>query len=443
MEESLSPSIDEAKQGLPARQTAIACVEQVVRFGKNLDEALMTDRARALDERALRLTRAIALTTLRHRTRILRILSHTWDRKPPKRAFRLLFALETGAAQILFMGVPESAAVDLSVSIVKKDRATTRFAGFANAVLRRVAREQETLLEKTDGISPFPDWLEKRLRTDFGKNNLAEMGKMLLQEPYVDIRLKSARSRFPTQSFALAGGGYRLTTEAPVKAHEGYETGEWWVQDTASAQIVRLLGDISGKTVADCCAAPGGKTMQLASAGALVTAIDDSASRVERLRQNLNRTGLQAKIVVEDLLKWTPEALYDIVLLDAPCSATGTIRRHPDILWNTQADHIEKLVDLQLRMIERAVSWVRPGGIFIYANCSLLKAEGENLVSDLKLPEMQLEPFSPAGLQGFEKCINRMGAYRALPHHLIVKNPWVASGMDGFFAVRFRRQIAP
>ncbi len=435
--------MDEAKQGLAARQVAIACVEQVVRFGKNLDEALMEDRARALDERSLRLARAIALTTLRHRSRILRILSYAWDRKPPKRAFRLLFALETGTAQILFMSVPERAAVDLSVSIVKKERLTTRFAGFANAVLRRIAREQEILLQKTVGMSPFPDWLEKRLRTDFGRDNLAAMGQMLLQEPYVDIRLKSARSRFPTESFALAGGGYRLTTQAPVEALEGYETGEWWVQDTASAQVVRLLGDISGKMVADCCAAPGGKTMQLASGGAVVTAIDDSASRVERLRQNLNRTGLQAKIVVEDLLEWTPEALYDIVLLDAPCSATGTIRRHPDILWNTQADDIEKLAGLQSRLIERAASWVKPGGLFIYANCSVLKAEGENLVSGLKLPEMQLEPFFRTDLQGLEKCINKMGAYRALPHHLVVGKPRLADGMDGFFAVRFRRQITP
>ena len=215
------------------------------------------------------------------------------------------------------------------------------------------------------------------------------------------------------------------------------------MQDAAASLPARLLGDVGGLEVADLCAAPGGKTLQLAAAGARVTAVDISGARLERLKENLARTALGAEIVEADILEWRPGRQFDAVLLDAPCSANGTMRRHPDIIWNRTPGDVESLVDLQKRLLAAATGMVRPGGLLVYANCSILKAEGEDRLAAIKseLPQLQHLALTPDEFPVMREWINGQGALRTLPcdlPHDGFAGPAWQGGMDGFFACRFR-----
>ena len=238
----------------------------------------------------------------------------------------------------------------------------------------------------------------------------------------------------------LPTGSIRLANlPASVPDLPGFAEGAWWVQDVAASLPVRLLGDVSGMEVADLCAAPGGKTMQLAAAGARVTAVDISAQRLERLRENLSRVKLEAEIVETDITEWRPGRRFDAVLLDAPCSATGTMRRHPDIAWNRTPENLAELVGLQERLIACAAAMVKPGGLVVYANCSILKAEGEDLLAKF---EREKREFVHSLLSADEfpipgEWINGQGALRTMPFHLPA-DPEREGGMDGFFASRFK-----
>lgn len=433
-------------EGLESRLAATGLVTIVADKHASMED--LTDPQKGLtaylklDERDKALARAIALTTLRHKVRIEAILKKCWNRKPPQKARFLLHTLETAAAQILFMDVPQSAAVNLATGAIRRERSTTRFAGFANAVLRALTRDREKLMAETANTVLFPPVLAKRLTSDFGREKLAAMSKAIAMEPVLDLQTKPGIKMPADEFLALPGNAHRLMTARQVSELPGYDKGNWWVQDIAAAQPARLLGNVSGKTVADLCAAPGGKTMQLAATGANVTSVDISAKRLERLEENLARTGLSANIVCADILQWNPEVAFDAILLDAPCSATGTVRRHPDILWNTQESEIAKLVALQKTLIARISTFLKPGGILVYANCSLLKAEGEDLVASLgpELATAGLEtlPVEPDELPGLEFCLNGRGQFRSLPHYLEA-DPQEKSGMDGFFAARFIR----
>ncbi len=432
------------KEGLESRLAATALVMLVIDKKASMED--LTDPERGLsawlklDARDQALARAIALATLRHRTRINAILNLCWDRTPPRRARFLVSTLETAAAQILFMDVPHSAAVDLATGAIKRERSTNRFSGFANAVLRTLVREREELLAKTASVTLFPPFLAKRLASDHGREKLDLISRAIARPPVLDLQGKPGWPVDPDLMMALPGNAARLTDPRPVNQLPGYAEGQWWVQDIAAAQPVRLLGDVSGKSVIDLCAAPGGKTMQLASVGADVIAVDISARRLDRLRENLERTSLKARIVCTDLLEWEPVAPVDAIILDAPCSATGTVRRHPDILWNTDENDLQILIALQRAMIARVANWLKPGGRLIYANCSLLKEEGENLVASLKLDGLEADPIEAGELPGLEACINGRGQFRSLPHFLTLDNP-AMGGMDGFFAARFKKAL--
>ncbi|MGB7287810.1 MAG: transcription antitermination factor NusB [Salaquimonas sp.] len=395
----------------------------------------------ALDSRDQSLAKAILLTTLRNKTRIEAMLKKCWNRKPPQKARFLIHFLEISAAQILFMDVPESAAVNIAVTAIRNDSRTTRFASFANAVLRTLIREKEKLLAATASISIFPDWMRKTLATDFGREKTAAISSAILLEPNVDIQVKSGFDDLDNQTLTLPGGAKRLLTNTPVSELPGFDSGDWWVQDIAAAQPVRLLGKVEGLEIADLCAAPGGKTMQLAAMGAKVTAVDISGRRLKRLQENLDRTGLNAEIVQADILDWQPSKLFDAVLLDAPCSATGTLRRHPDILWNTDQTDIAKLVALQKSLIEKSATFLKPGGILIYANCSIFKDEGENLIPKLNIEGMRFDPIKPEEIAGLQECVTGQNIFRSLPHYL-PQQPQEKSGMDGFFVARFIRDVA-
>lgn len=442
-----------AKPGLAARQAAAAVVGRVVDDKRSL-ETLTDDTAgmaayRALDPRDRSLARAIAVTALRHRGEIGRALARMLDRRPPQKARHLLHTLDVAAAQILFMDVPQSAAVDLAVTAISADQRTQRFSSMANAVLRRLAREKADLLAlPSDAATVFPQWLAAELRRDHGRENADAVARAILCEPVIDITPSPLLSEVQVAALAasmdariLPTGSLRLASAAPVRNLPGFAEGTWWVQDAASALPVRLLGDVAGRKVADLCAAPGGKTAQLAAMGANVTAVDISPDRLDRLGENLARLRLAAEIVAADILEWQPEDKFDAVLLDAPCSSTGTIRRHPDVMWTKSAEDVAALADLQMRLIRKAAGFVKPGGTLVYANCSMLKREGENLLAAiLKSPEgLRHIPLVSGELGLPAEIVNGQGALRTLPLHMPAAEGADSStgGMDGFFACRF------
>jgi 16S rRNA (cytosine967-C5)-methyltransferase len=443
------------RTGLPARLQAARLIELVVDDRRNM-ESLTADPGGlpgylALEPQDRALARAIATVTLRHRGRIEYVLDKMFDRPPPARARHFLHALHAAAAQILFMNVPDSAAVDLAVTALTIDRRSARFSGLANAVLRRLAREKDQLTLPQTAAATFPKWLSDRLRRDYGKENADQIAAAILQEPSIDITPSPHLD--PAQVDALARdldgivlptGSIRTAAAAPVRELARYDEGVWWVQDAAAAIPARLLGDVRSQRVADLCAAPGGKTMQLASAGALVTAVDQSASRLERLRENLKRARLSAEIINADILEWEPRDKFDAVLLDAPCSATGTIRRNPDVMWTKTPQDVAALAKIQQQLIARVAGMLKPGGVLVYANCSMLKEEGEDLIArtHAEADLFSVDPIRPEEVGGLGQLINGQGALRTLPFHLdaVEGSSDRMGGMDGFFACRMRRR---
>lgn len=435
----------QAPKGLAARRTAVTLVTKVLDDHQTLDQ--LTDASSAirfyqeLETRDQNLAKAIALTTLRHQKRISFILSKVYERKPPQKARILIHALHVGAAQILFMDVPPSAAVNLTIQIIRNDKRAVRFAGFANAVLRNLERRKNELLEKSETIHPFPDWINKKLCSDYGKAKVQQSSAILSQEPHVDLTLKPNTNFSKSESvIPLPLGSVRLIENTPIHELPDYQEGNWWVQDISASLPVKLLGDVTGLKVADLCAAPGGKTMQLASLGAEVVAIDQSEKRLKRLSNNLERTKLEAEIITADILELETEQKYDAIILDAPCTATGTARKHPDVLWNKTSDDIQTLSKLQIALIQKAAEILKQGGTLIYANCSLFKDEGENLISKTSFEGLKLDPIKPEELEGLENCINGQGTVRCLPHLLHSEKLAEANGMDGFFIARFIKQ---
>ena len=438
---------DAGKPGLAARLVATRLLTRVVDDGRNLDALCDASHGMreflVLEARDRSLARAIAVTALRYRRPIDQVISWAADRKPPRKARFLIHSLHVAMAQVLFMDIEDRAAIDLAVSAIGNDDRTRRFKSFANAILRRVSREKQDLLAKTVATTPLlPQWMEKMLRSDHGKEKLARISAMVAHEPFVDISVKSDPKHWAEKlgGFVLPTGSVRLMNRDAIHQLAGYEEGEWWVQDAAASVPARLIESGRPLTVLDLCAAPGGKTAQLVQAGHEVTAVEISKPRIVRLEQNLARLGFSARIVEADILEWEGEETFDAVLLDAPCSSTGTIRRHPDVMWAKNAEDIEALANLQLRLIQRASRWVKENGQLIFANCSMLKQEGEALLTKIlkENDELKLDPIQPEELPGMEELINGQGAVRTLPYHFAA-DPSPHGGADGFFACRFVR----
>jgi len=450
------------KPGLLTRQTATTIITRVLDDGRGLDGLLDSRHGpapyRELSPADQNLVRAIATTVFRHRGEIDFAFAKVMDRKPPKRAKHLIHTLYGAAAQILFMDIPDSAAVDLAVTALRTDERSSRFAGFGNAVLRRLSKEKETLLSHLSQTEKArlntPGWMWKRLRRDFGKEQAASIVTQHMLEPVLDVTLASSeKSKSGDWAQTLGGialptGSIRTARRDKVNTWPAYEDGKWWIQDAAAALPAHLLGDISGKDVLDLCAAPGGKTAQLASAGANVTALEKITSRFARLQENLDRLKLNAQLVEGDLLEWQPENLFDAVLLDAPCSSTGTIRRHPDVQWAKSDAIVEELAALQMKMIKRSADFLKPGGTLVFANCSLHRAEGEDLVAQLvKISDqtgLTLKKITGDDVFGLSQLITGQGTLRSLPCHLgeirapdDETQPEKFTGLDGFFAAKF------
>jgi 16S rRNA (cytosine967-C5)-methyltransferase len=432
--------------GLAARRIAADILEAVLRRHRPLD-AELDDKAQpaltALAERDRALVRALVATVLRRLGSLRHLLGRLLDRGLPADAPRLESALLIGAAQILWLEVPDHAAVDLAVRLVQSDRRAARYAGLVNAVLRRVTREGSALLAGVDTIAlDTPEWLMQRWIAHYGTDTARAIAAANGREGALDLSVKRNDPEHWAQALGgrvLPTGSVRTSVHGPVPALRGYADGAWWVQDAAAALPARLFGDVTGRSVADLCAAPGGKTAQLAAAGARVTAVDRSPARIERLRQNLARLDLVAETVVADVAQWQAEP-FDAVLLDAPCSSTGTIRRHPDIPWLKREADIATLKALQRRLLARTVELAKPGGLIVYCTCSLEPEEGIEVVGALLAGETRLRrvPIAAAEVGDIQELITVDGDLRTLPCHLPDPDSRMG-GLDGFYAARLQR----
>ena len=430
--------------GLAARRIAADILEGVLRRRRPLDDELEERAAHpdfgTLAPRDRALVRSLVATVLR-RLGTLRHLLAQWL-KLPADAPRVETALLLGAAQILWLEVPDHAAVDLAVRLVQADRRAARYAGLVNAVLRRVTREGTQLLSGVEsGALDTPQWLMARWEKHYGAKTARAIAVANSHEPALDLTVKNDAQHWANVfgGRVLPTGSVRAIVHGPIAQLPGYADGAWWVQDAAAALPAKLLGDVRGLAVADLCAAPGGKTAQLAAAGARVVAVDRAPDRLERLRQNLTRLQLTAETLTADVTEWHAGP-FDAVLLDAPCSSTGTIRRHPDIPWLKRAADITALAVLQRRLVERAVQLTKPGGTLIYCSCSLEPEEGIEIVRDLlsETPSLVRRPISACEIHGHSEWLTADGDLRTLPCHLADSDSRMA-GLDGFYAARLQR----
>ncbi|WP_367279160.1 RsmB/NOP family class I SAM-dependent RNA methyltransferase [uncultured Roseibium sp.] len=399
-------------------------------------------RALAGNDRSL--VRAILGAALRHRGEIAIILDRLLDRGIPEKTGRVLDILHVAIAQMLYLDIPDRAAVSLAVEHAGADRRARPYKGLVNGVLRRLGRERDDVTADIDAeMVNTPDWLMESWQAAYGAETAREIARAHQNEAALDLTVKSDPQGWAEKlsGQVVGAGSVRLTRKGSVEAVEGFEDGEWWVQDAAAALPVHLLGDIKGLKVADLCAAPGGKTAQLALAGAEVTAVDISKGRLKRLDENMARLGLTVRTIASDLRNFVPDEPFDAVLLDAPCGATGTIRRHPDLPWIKQAYDIEKLSEIQSDLLDRTVAWVKPGGVIVYCTCSLEPEEGEAQAAafaERHAGQLRLEPIDAKEVGGLDHLITESGYLRCLPCHQVGPGADV-KGMDGFFAARFRR----
>ncbi|HYG25786.1 MAG TPA: RsmB/NOP family class I SAM-dependent RNA methyltransferase, partial [Caulobacteraceae bacterium] len=390
-----------------------------------LEEALSSPPFSKLETRDRAFARALAMAALRHLGPIDRALAERLEREPPERVRHIL---RLGAAQAFWLDVPDFAAVSTSVELAQASKASRPFKGLVNAVLRRLIAQEPP---PSDPEALAPAWLYARWRAAYGEEADAIAAK-IAQEPATDLTLRGEPPE-GLEGELLSGGSFRVAQKGDITAWPGYAEGSWWVQDAAAAVPARLLEVKAGESALDLCAAPGGKTLQLAAAGAHVTALDRSAARLRRLKENLERTGLAAEIVVADAEAWEDARTFDAVLLDAPCASTGTFRRNPDVLWALRPGDIAKLAQVQARLLDSAARRVKSGGRLVHCVCSLEPEEGEAQVGPFlrRNPDFQLVPIQP-GDGGAPAASARDGLLRILPHHL-------PGGLDGFFAARFAR----
>ena len=429
---SPDPTIDADAGDLVARAQALTLLEAALSRRAGLEEAAAAPAFRALEARQRGFARALVLTTLRRLAQIDRLLDARLQKAPPEPVRQLL---RLGAAQLLFMDTPAFAAVDTTVRLAAGRNDTRPFKGLINAVLRRLGREAAE-----DAGSAAPEWLHARWRAAYGEAAAELIAAQIPREPPTDLSLKPSQAPEPiadaVEGRLLPGGTLRTDRRGDIADWPGYAEGGWWVQDAAAAIPVRLLALGEGETALDLCAAPGGKTLQMAATGARVTAVDRSPARLRRVVENLARTGLEAETVAADAGAWSDGRSFDAVLLDAPCSATGTFRRHPDVLWAARPGDIAQLAAVQSRLLDSAAERVRPGGRLVYCVCSLEPEEGEGQAAAFlkRWPDFVRAPISASEGGSPEEALTPEGDLRLLP------SQWSEQGgLDGFFVARFRR----
>jgi 16S rRNA (cytosine967-C5)-methyltransferase len=421
------------RAGLAARKVALSMLSQVLRQRRPLDSQF--DSLKTLPPRDAGFARALVSQCLRHFGELDAVIRH-FVPKPlaPHKAGPATEILLLGACELLVLKVAAHAAVDAANNLASTDNKAVHFKSLINAVLRRIAREGESVRSGRDRPRlNTPDWLWMRWSAQYGNDTARAIAEAHAREAPLDIALKSDGVTHP-ESQLLFGLSRRVSAESRVEELTGFAEGSWWVQDAAATLPVLLLGDVAGRRVIDLCAAPGGKSLQLAARGAEVTAVELDPTRANRIRENLARTGLHANVIESDARDFQGTA--PLVLLDAPCSATGTIRRHPDLPWIKSAADVMAQAPLAYDLLESAAAMVEPGGLLVFAVCSLEREEGEEQVAAFldAHPEFSRVPLTAADVFDHEEWITADGDLRTLPCHLRE-----LGGMDGFYAARLRR----
>lgn len=419
------------------RTTALDLLAAVLVDKRLLDEALDTSPTLSrLEDRDRAFARLLVATVLRRLGQLDEVIGRCLDKGLPNKARRARDVLRLGAAQLLFLNTPPHAAIATSVDLVK-GTPLAGFSGLINAVLRRIDREGRDWVAAQDaGRLNTPDWMWQGWVAAYGEDMARAIATAHLAEaPVVDITVAGDAAQWAERLEAelLPTGSLRRKAGGDITALPGFAAGNWWVQDMGAALPARLLGDVKGKRVADLCAAPGGKALQLAVAGAAVTAVDRSAKRLVRFQQNLERLKLSAEIVEADAAAWRPAELFDAVLLDAPCTATGTLRRHPDGLRLKGPGDVAALADQQAALLRASLDMLKPGGILVYCVCSLEPQEGAAQIERLLAADATLRrlPITSEEVGGLAELISPDGDLRTLPCHLAEQG-----GTDAFFAAR-------
>jgi 16S rRNA (cytosine967-C5)-methyltransferase len=443
----LAPPPEPMAPGLAARIAAAQILADTLAMGRPLDERFSGEnihaRLGALDPRDRALTRSIATVSLRRLGTIRKALGRFLEKGLPKKSGGLEWTLVVAAAQILFLEAPDHAAVDLAVRAARAEPAAAPYAALVNGVLRNIARERREILDGSNALDDdTPTWLATRWRANYGDETARAIALANRDEPTLDLSVKSDPESWARRlgAIVLPTGSVRLESHIPVPELEGYNEGEWWVQDAAAALPARLLRASSGMRVVDLCAAPGGKSAEIAATGASLTAVDRSAERLKRLAVNFERLRLDVEIAVADAMSFEAPPFH-AVLLDAPCMATGTIRRHPDVAWTKRLGDMAPLVALQAQLLDKAVALTKPGGLIVYCTCSLEPEEGELHIGALlrRNPDVRRLPIEAEEIGGLAECVSPAGDLRTLPCHLRGPTPRL-SGLDGFFAARLQRR---
>jgi len=400
--------------------------------GRSLEDALgETPSFNALAGRDRAFARALVTAGLRRLGSISAVVSKFLDRPLPDSAEHARALLHLGATQLLVLGTPAHAAVGETVETANQMREARGFAKLMNAVLRKVASNGEAILNDLPPGADLPPWLYTRWRATYG-DAAPQIAEALLIEPPLDLTVNGDASEWAERLFGTVTptGSVRLAEHAPVDTLAGFNDGAWWVQDAAATLPAKLLGDVRGKRMLDLCAAPGGKTLQLAAAGAHVTAVDKSEARLKRLRENLVRTKLEANVICADALQFKAEP-FDAILLDAPCTSTGTLRRHPDVAWLRRPTDVRALAELQSQLVAAAAKLLKPGAPLIYAVCSLEPEEGPGVVAEAMRNGWRRDPLS---IEIPAEFITADGDMRTHP------GQWPEiGGLDGFYAARLLR----
>jgi len=426
---------DEAADiGVEARLAAGVLLNAALEGRGGLDSALSFREISSLPGPDRAFARAVAMAALRRLGEIDQILDRRLQKSPPL-AIRTI--LRIALAQTLVLETPAFAAVSTAVKLAERDPKTRPYKNLVNAVLRGVGRDGPGL---TTAESNLPDWIAARWRATYGEAGLTGLALAAREEPATDLSVKPAIDPAivaeALEGEVLPGGTVRTGRRGDIAGWPGFEAGDWWVQDAAAAIPARLLAPGAGETVVDLCAAPGGKTLQLAAAGAEVTALDRSETRLKRLHANFERAGLPVEVVVSPAEDWEDDRTFDAVLLDAPCTATGTFRRNPEVLRATKPADVAKLADVQHRLLDAAAERVKPGGRLVYCVCSLEREEGETqIIAFLRRnAAFRTAPADPAALGAPPEALTPEGWLRLLP------SQWTEhGGLDGFFIARMDR----
>ncbi len=417
-----------------ARNTLVRVLDQRQALDTAFDAEL--SQLSAMSDADRRFARMLATTCLRRLGHIDHAIGQFLQKPMPAKAKHARAILRLGAAQLLFLDTPAHAAVDTAARLAQSDNATRPFKGLINAVLRRISDAGPSIIADQTPESNWPDWLIASWRDTYGHDQSALIASASATEPPLDLTIKSGDVAAWAKRLggrAISATTVRLTEMRRVQDLEGYEDGDWWVQDLAAATPVTVLGNVSGLRVLDLCAAPGGKTMQLAARGADVVAIDRSADRLRRLHENLKRTKLTAEIMVRDGRNIDDLGKFDAIVLDAPCTATGTLRRRPDVAWSRSPGDGGALSEIQSELVASALGALKPGGTLIYCTCSLQPEEGRNAVDSALMSgaDGQFLPIRDEELPAGFVSPQDDGTVRTFPFAL-----GGDGGMDGFFIAR-------